>query len=262
MSIEEEVLQFLMDSPGTARAELLRVFGLSDYRLNRVFRHLKSDMPGRAIVDDGIHGVRVMEVLGDRCDGIEWQEAPTSAYEQCSMRPELPDGRCYAHSRYENPEMIAFKRRLAYLLGPSEPSVRFLLQLTLVEVEELLQVLEAISPMTLFDQVNKRRLVAMHKVARATLIRTREMRRERTGFRVPPEFEARHRRSSGNTFEYSIRRNFAALELGIDATREEVLKAWRKLARRFHPDAQGGDEEKMKEINLAKEKIFRIRRWD
>jgi len=41
--------------------------------------------------------------------------------------------------------------------------------------------------------------------------------------------------------------------LGIDkkANKEEIKKAFRKLAHKYHPDKKGGDEEKFKEINEA-----------
>ncbi|MBD3282398.1 MAG: molecular chaperone DnaJ [Candidatus Portnoybacteria bacterium] len=41
--------------------------------------------------------------------------------------------------------------------------------------------------------------------------------------------------------------------LGIDknASKEEIKKAYRKLAHKYHPDKQGGDEQKFKEINEA-----------
>lgn len=41
--------------------------------------------------------------------------------------------------------------------------------------------------------------------------------------------------------------------LGIDkgASQEEIKKAFRKLAHQYHPDKEGGDEAKFKEINEA-----------
>ncbi|MEK7623078.1 MAG: DnaJ domain-containing protein, partial [Patescibacteria group bacterium] len=41
--------------------------------------------------------------------------------------------------------------------------------------------------------------------------------------------------------------------LGVDktASQDEIKKAFRKLAHQFHPDKQGGDETKFKEVNEA-----------
>ena len=41
--------------------------------------------------------------------------------------------------------------------------------------------------------------------------------------------------------------------LGVDknASEEEIKKAYRQLAHKYHPDKQGGDEAKFKEINEA-----------
>ena len=39
--------------------------------------------------------------------------------------------------------------------------------------------------------------------------------------------------------------------LGVDknATQEDIKKAFKKLAHKYHPDKEGGDEAKFKEIN-------------
>jgi preprotein translocase subunit Sec63 len=41
--------------------------------------------------------------------------------------------------------------------------------------------------------------------------------------------------------------------LGVEknASQDEVKKAFRKLAHKYHPDKQGGDEAKFKEVNEA-----------
>lgn len=88
------------------------------------------------------------------------------------------------------------------------------------------------------------------------------IRRHRTEQRIPPEFFDRNRTASSRPMEFSFKRYFIVLEVSPKATKEEVLRAWRKLARQHHPDVEGGDEEKMKEVNDAKDRIFRIRRWD
>jgi uncharacterized membrane protein len=59
---------------------------------------------------------------------------------------------------------------------------------------------------------------------------------------------------------------FVLILMGIDSdsSKEDTFRAWKRLERIYHPDTSkdDGDEEKMKEINMAKDRIFRIRRWD
>ena len=45
---------------------------------------------------------------------------------------------------------------------------------------------------------------------------------------------------------------YKMLGVARDATPEQIRKAYRKLAREYHPDA-GGDEEKFKDVNEAYE---------
>ena len=47
-----------------------------------------------------------------------------------------------------------------------------------------------------------------------------------------------------------IEKYFKVLELEISASKEEIKKAYRRLAHQYHPD-KGGDEKKMKEVNEA-----------
>jgi len=46
--------------------------------------------------------------------------------------------------------------------------------------------------------------------------------------------------------------------LGVSksASDDEIKKAFRKLAHKYHPDKSGGDEAKFKEINEAYQNIF------
>lgn len=44
---------------------------------------------------------------------------------------------------------------------------------------------------------------------------------------------------------------YASLELTKDATTDDIKKAYRRLAIKYHPDKPGGDEEKFKEISHA-----------
>jgi hypothetical protein len=262
MNLDRSVLAIIMDQPGTSRQALCRMFDLSDYRLNRVFRHIERQLSGRTIAHDKVHGVWVVTIDQHRCSGLDWVGAHAGGYVQCSRSREFPDGRCFNHSRYESPEMVAFGRRLAYLAGPAEPTPHALCELPLTVLEELVATLIPIEPMTQQDVTNKARWLTLVKAALANLRWKDLMRRRRMERRIPFEFEARHRMSSGNTYEYSLKKYFVLLEVSIDATREQVLKAWKRLARQYHPDADGGDEERMKAINSAKERIFRVRRWD
>ncbi|MBM3300368.1 MAG: J domain-containing protein, partial [Deltaproteobacteria bacterium] len=194
--------------------------------------------------------------------GMNWMGGvEEGGYRQCGSPPAFPDGRCYEHSEYESLDMVAFLRTLCSVSGPREPTPRSLCQIGLVRVEELLNTLRGISPATRKDFVTKQKLLEILRVAWAILrSRERRARIDRENW-IPPEFWARHRRSSMSPFEFSLKKHFQELEVAVDATREEVLKAWKKLCLKFHPDLAGGDEERMKRINLAKDRIFRIRRW-
>jgi len=44
---------------------------------------------------------------------------------------------------------------------------------------------------------------------------------------------------------------YEILGVGKDASQKEIKKAYRKLAHKYHPDKEGGDEQKFKEINEA-----------
>jgi DnaJ-domain-containing protein 1 len=263
MTIQEQILRMILEKPGTRTELLSTMFDLSDYRLGRVFRHIERGLYDKTLVRHREHGVWIVDLDPAKCQAMEWSGSREDGYVQCSGEPEFYDRRCYEHTQYENPEMVAFKRLLAYLAGPADPSARTVSQISLTEIEELLETLRLISPMSRRDQNTKRGLLATILAARAHLRWRDEMRRRRSQYnRIPPEFAERHRKSSVNTYEYSLKGHYLVLEVPEDATKEQILKAWRRMARRYHPDAEGGDEERMKAINLAKEKIFRIKRWN
>ncbi|MEK7114506.1 MAG: DnaJ domain-containing protein, partial [Patescibacteria group bacterium] len=44
---------------------------------------------------------------------------------------------------------------------------------------------------------------------------------------------------------------YKILNINKSASEEEVKKAFRKLAHKYHPDKGGGDDKKFKEINEA-----------
>lgn len=263
MNLKDELLKVIAEQPGVSRKRLTAIFDLSDYRLSRTFRIIQRDLKGQVIVHSRENGVWIVKVNQDRCVGMVWHGRNNGGYKQCLRAPEFPDGRCYEHSDYENPEMTAFRRRLEYLAGPAEPNAFHISQLPLSLVEELIGVLGGITPATRNDHQNKQKLITTMKAALAFLRWKDYMRQRRLEEnQIPFDFYERHRRSSINPFEYSLRKYFLILEIAETATREEVLSAWRRLARKFHPDLHGGDEERMKAINLAKERIFKIRHWD
>ena len=41
MTVQDQILAMILESPGVSRTSLLSAFGLTDYRLNRVFRHME-----------------------------------------------------------------------------------------------------------------------------------------------------------------------------------------------------------------------------
>jgi DnaJ-domain-containing protein 1 len=262
MNVHEQVLKTILEKPGTSKKWLSGIFELSDYRLNRVLRIIERSLQDRTIVHSHENGVWLVDVDPDRCTGMIWRGAESGGYRQCGMLPGFRDGCCYEHSQCENPEMVAFRRKLEYLVGPVEPTAHYVSQLSVIVVEELLKRIHFITPHTRRDEHTKIKFLGIVKGALATIKWKEEMRRRMDEDRIPPEFFARHQRSSINPFEYVLKKHFVLLEVPVDATKEEVLSAWRKLARQYHPDLQDGNEERMKAINMAKDKIFRIRRWD
>lgn len=262
MTLQEEVLRIVLQQPGASESCLSRMFNLSAYRLHRVLRQIDRDLKRSVIVRHRENGVWIVHVDPKQCLGMDWHGADNGGYRQCAKSPRFSDGRCYEHSDWEAPDMVAFKRKLDVLVSPCEPSAYHLSQLTLTVVEEMIDRLRSIRPMTLKDEKNSWRFQAMLRRALAFLRWKDMMRRRRAEQRIPPEFFERHRTASSRPMEFSLKKYFVILEVPSSSTKEEVLKAWRKLARRFHPDAEGGNEERMKQLNDAKDRIFRIRRWD
>ena len=261
MPLHEQVLQAIVDGPGTSKQQLCHRFDLNNYRLRRVFNKIDEELSGSALVHDNAHGVWIVEMDPEKCAGTIWVGADDGGSVQCPRPQEFGDGRCYRHSGWENPEMIAFERRLQWVAGPCEATAWTLAQLTMAVLEELAETLAEVHPVTLKQVQQKQRFVQMFRSAIAFVRWKNRTAPRMSGSWIPPEFAERLRRSSGNSFAFALKQHFAALEVSSNATREEVVKAWRRLARRYHPDAEGGDEEKMKLINLAKDRIFRIKGW-
>ncbi|MBI5571724.1 MAG: DnaJ domain-containing protein [Desulfomonile tiedjei] len=262
MTLHARVLQCILEEPGTSKQRLCRRFDLNRYRLRRVFQKIDEGLSGRSLVQDDLNGVWIVAMDPEKCAGTIWLGGDEGGYVQCSGPREFADGRCYDHSGWENPEMIAFERRLRWVAGPCEASARVLAQLTMTVLEDLAETLSAVNPVTFRQLQEKKRLAGMLRSAMAFVRWKQRARPSASGSWIPPEFAERLRRSSGNTFEFAVKQHFLVLEVTSDAGRDEVVKAWRKLARRYHPDAEGGDEERMKLINLAKDRIFLIRGWD
>jgi len=256
------ILEKLKQRPGTTPAELAETYGLSRYRLHRLLRQAARELTDSSIIQHEDHGIWIVVIDPECCRGMEWCGAPAGGFRQCRGPREFSDGCCSAHSECESQEMTAFRREIAYRCATATITPSLLSELGLTALEKLGDALSSVEPLTEAERVLKERYRAALDAARA-IIRWKEQRRRmaRESW-IPPELLGRHRQSSVNPFEFSLRKHFALLEVPPAATREEVLKAWRKLARRFHPDTRNGDEEMMKAINLAKEKIFRLRRWD
>ncbi len=137
MSLSEEVLCTLLKRPGCSEDSLCLRFDLSRYRLHRVFRNIRRSLDAdKTLVAEGSHGVWIVELDDSRCVGLDWV-GRSDGYIQCARRPDFPDSRCYYHSKYEDPDLVAFNRRLAFLLASAEPSVRSLSCLTMIVLEEL-----------------------------------------------------------------------------------------------------------------------------
>ena len=264
MNLNEQVLEIILKNPGTSKKILAERFGLSLYRLNRLFRHIERDLNGRTLVHDDERGVWIVRLDDSKCLGMEWMGFQQGGYRQCDCKSLFQDGRCYEHSGCEDIEMVAFNRKLDFLAGPGDPTARSLSQLTMEVVRDLMANLERIIPITRRNLKNKLELLKILSAACVALKWKEKMRRQPTEGYVPHEFAARSGQSSVNPFEYSLKKYFAELEIPFDSDKDQVLKAWKRLALCYHPDVMGsdGDEEKMKAINLAKDSIFRVKRWD
>ncbi len=263
-TINLNILTFIRENPGTSRTSILEAFHISEYRLNRALRGLKREHPDIAFPCSHGHGLWVVRLDRSLCLGMEWSAEENGGYVQCNATPTFSDGKCYEHSSCESPEMIGFLRKLSYCMGPREPNPINLLTLGIVQIEELYEALKRITPLTSSEFRARYRLIQMFASAYTTIKWKRRKRTEYSEYHIPPEFAERHRESYINPFEFSLKKLFALFDIPSTATRDETLKAWKKLARLYHPDSFGGigDEEKMKELNLAKERIFKIRRWD
>ncbi len=261
MTLHDKITNFILENPGSCKSDMCRVFQLTRFRLNRALCGINDKLVDCSLVHSKEHGLWIVPMDPNSCLGVNWQGGPGGALAQCPNAPCFADGRCYEHTDGESLEMIAFRRELIYATGMPEPNSFLLSQLHITELEAYLLELDAIRPLSGKEASEKAAYRDMLRAAFA-LLRWKEMRqRRRTEEWIPHDAYERHHNSSINPFEFTARQYFVTLDLTPKATREEVLKAWRSLARKFHPDTQGGDEERMKKINYAKEKIFHIRRW-
>ncbi len=260
MNIYERTYSFVLANPGTQRSKLSEILGLSEYRINRILRIIERDLDGHAVVNCSERGVWVIKIDPHKCLGVSWRGRGIG-FRQCENDPEFRDCRCYEHSEYENAELMALMRRLHYLVGPMEPSAFHISTLDTDIVEDLLRAANTIVPFTKKDALMKAAYISMIRSALAMIRWKEAMRARQRENWIPHDFWEKHKKSSVNPFEFVVRKYFVILEIPADSNREEVIKAWRRLARKYHPDHHGGYEDKMKEINEAKDRIFRIRRW-
>jgi hypothetical protein len=261
VELKRQIMKVILDNPGPSRESLRAAFGLNDYRLSKVLRHIERELTGRAVIGDRENGVWIVAVDDHKCLGMIWLGRAMGGYRQCEQAPCFSDRRCYEHSEFQDPEMLAFLQYVRYLAGPAKPTAYAFLSLGIVRVQELLERILGTVPASKKDRLERERYVKMLRAAYATL-KWRALRRgaaQRT--EIPFELWERHRRSAINPFEFSVKKYFEVLEIPVDSTRDQVVKAWKNLCRLYHPDLERGDEERMKKINLAKDRIFRIRRW-
>ena len=262
--IKDRVLRAINERPGSPEAWFGEQFGLSHYRLNRVFRSIQRDLQRSLIVHDSERGVWLVEIDVSRCLGVNWVGEHAGGFRQCIQSELFPDGRCYEHSQYECEEMVALSRRIHFLTGPRGPTVQTLAESAMETLQELMQVLEGIQPATKRDWQNKARLLRLLMSALVFRETKHRMSVSSEEYEIPYEFRRRHINSSVNPYEFALRKYFVLLRVPANATREDVIRAWKKLALLYHPDVQGenGDEEMMKAVNEAKDKIFRFRGWE
>lgn len=254
----------LQERPGTPKQSIADAFGLSAYRLNRMFRCIERNLDGICIAHEPGRGVWLVALDAAQCSGIEWVGVSDGGFRQCRESPQFPDGRCYAHSLYECPEMVALARQINYLAGPGEPCVRSLSLVSELVLEDLLAALTSIEPITMADTKNKAKFHRLLRGALSFRLWKDSIRRQSLGNEIPFDFRSRHRNSSGNPYEFTLRKCFLLLRIPSDSGRDEVLKAWKKMALLHHPDAAGGDgdEDMMKAVNEAKDRIFSMKGWD
>jgi len=262
--IHERVLRAILDRPGSSEAWYREHFRLSHYRLNRIFRFIERDLEHSVIVHDSVRGVWIVDIDGSRCSGMNWLGEHEGGFRQCNEFLLFPDGRCYEHSDYECEEMVALSRRIHFLTGPKDPTAQTLAESAMETLHELLRTLECVKPATKRDWQNKIRFHRLLMSAVAFREWKHRINASSEEDEIPYELRQRHRNSSANSYEFALRKYFLILRVPVDAAKEDVLRAWKKLALLYHPDvgAENGDEEMMKAVNEAKEKIFRMRGWD
>jgi hypothetical protein len=262
--VQRGIHKILQEKPGTSKQWIADAFGLSTYRLNKVFRCIERDLNGVCIAHEPGKGLWLVEFDPANCSGMVWVGVNEGGFRQCGETALLPDGRCYSHSQYECAEMVALARRINYLAGPGEPCVRSLSMIAEHILQELLADLGEIRPVTLVDQRNRTKF---HRILSGALSfrQWKQLNRKQSvENEIPFEFMNRQRNSYRNYFQVMLRKYFLLLRIPDDSGKEEVLKAWKKLALLYHPDLHGedGDEDMMKSINEAKDRIFSVKGWD
>lgn len=262
MELLDELLITLREHPGITKSQLCNQFQLNSFKLNRALRTIERDLDGIGIIRSEDHGVWVIHFNTKLCMGVVWEGESDGRFCQCMHKPAFVDNRCYEHTDYESPEMVAFERELKYLTAVAEPNVFFVSQLNLDEVEELINELKRIVPKSHKEEIKQKKLYFMLRAAQARLKWKERSRKRVFDSWIPDDMWERHRRSTFNPFEATLKKYFVILEVTAQSSRDEVLKAWKRLARKYHPDKENGNEELMKQINSAKERIFKIRHWD